>query len=126
MNAPSVSAAAFTFPAVVLCCILAVANLPTGWLQGWMDPLTIEDAAPALAVAAAVRDEVARPRTPCVLCGVVEHIRMVDHGVHAAASYEFTVRMRDGSMRMSPSASLDGWRSGDRIMLIGGAPRVTP
>jgi hypothetical protein len=53
--------------------------------------------------------------------GVVEEIRRVEHGDGEAASFEFTVRLRDGTTRTSQSASAYKWRSGDRIMLIGGA-----
>ncbi|HSI54604.1 MAG: hypothetical protein ACAH21_08915 [Ramlibacter sp.] len=53
--------------------------------------------------------------------GVVQAIRRVEHGEGEAASFEFTVRLRDGTTRTSHSASADKWRSGDRIMLIGGA-----
>jgi hypothetical protein len=52
--------------------------------------------------------------------GVVEAIRRVEHGGAVPASFEFTVRMRDGTTRTSSSASASKWRSGDRIMLIGG------
>ena len=41
------------------------------------------------------------------------------------AAFEFTVRLQDGSMRISSSATQDKWRSGDRIMFIGGiAPPI--
>ena len=53
--------------------------------------------------------------------GVVEAVRRVEHGGSVPASFEFTVRMRDGTVRTSSSASASKWRSGDRIMLIGGA-----
>ena len=59
--------------------------------------------------------------------GVVETIRRVEHGSSVPASFEFTVRMRDGTTRTSSSASVSSWRSGDRIMLIGSAatPAIT-
>jgi hypothetical protein len=53
--------------------------------------------------------------------GVVEAIRRVEHGGTVPASFEFTVRMRDGTTRTSSSATVSSWRSGDRIMLIGSA-----
>jgi hypothetical protein len=53
--------------------------------------------------------------------GVVEAVRRVEHGGSVPASFEFTVRMRDGTARVSSSASASKWRSGDRIMLMGGA-----
>ena len=39
-------------------------------------------------------------------------------------SYEFTVRLRDGSIRVSSDASRAKWRAGDNIMLIGGTNPV--
>ena len=62
----------------------------------------------------------ARARLRCQYCGVVESITPVEGAGAQAASYEFRVRLRDGSARVSslPSASL--WRVGDRIMLMDG------
>ena len=57
--------------------------------------------------------------------GVVEAIRRIEHGGSVPASFEFTVRLRDGTTRTSHSASASSWRSGDRIMLIGGAATPT-
>jgi hypothetical protein len=56
-----------------------------------------------------------------VVVGVVEAIRRIEHGGTAPATFEFTVRLRDGSTRISSTASAFKWRSGDRIMLMGGA-----
>ena len=52
--------------------------------------------------------------------GVVERIRRIEHGGSQPATFEFTVRMRDGSARTSSGTSASKWRTGDRIMLIGG------
>ena len=77
---------------------------------------------------------VAPPQAPAVVraslasgWGVVEAIRRVEHGGVVPASFEFTVRMRDGTRRTSSSASASRWRTGDRIMLIGGVqtPPIT-
>jgi hypothetical protein len=77
---------------------------------------------------------IAPPQAPAVArvslpsgWGVVETIRRVEHGSSVPASFEFTVRMRDGTTRTSSSASVSSWRSGDRIMLIGSAatPAIT-
>jgi hypothetical protein len=76
----------------------------------------------AMAPAPATAEETApRARWRCTTCGVVEAIRRLEHGGIKPASFEFTVRMRDGTTRTSTSASAANWRSGDRIMLIGGA-----
>jgi hypothetical protein len=72
-------------------------------------------------VPAAAEEAAPRARSRCSNCGVVEAIRRMEHGGIKPASFEFTVRMRDGTTRTSTSASAANWRSGDRIMLIGGA-----
>lgn len=103
---------------------VTLASVPQAWLQGAGEGAS----APAAATAAA--DEPAGPidgdargrgGSRCTSCGIVESVSRVDAGPGAAASYEFTVRMRDGTARVSRMDSAADWRSGDRIMLIGGA-----
>jgi hypothetical protein len=88
----------------------------------------------ATASVPAVRPIVPSPQAPAAIrvslaagWGVVEAIRRVEHGGAAPVSFEFTVRMRDGTTRTSSSASASKWRNGDRIMLIGGVatPAIT-
>jgi hypothetical protein len=67
----------------------------------------------------------ARVRTRCEACGVVQAIRRIDPVGELPAVYEFTVRLRDGSTRLSSNASQAKWRAGDAIMLIGGAGALT-
>jgi hypothetical protein len=52
---------------------------------------------------------------------VVQAIRRIAAAGDTPESYEFTVRLRDGSIRLSSDASRAKWRAGDNIMLIGGA-----
>lgn len=59
-------------------------------------------------------------RTRCAGCGFVESIRHVEAAGLAPAAYEFTVRMRDGSLRTSSDSSAAKWLVGDRIILVGG------
>lgn len=54
-------------------------------------------------------------RGRCATCGVVVGIRAHPVG------FEFTVRLRDGSTRISTAASRGTWHIGDAIMLMGGA-----
>ena len=42
------------------------------------------------------------------------------------ASYVFTVRMRDGSLRAAQDAEAGSWQVGDRIQLMGGTPAAPP
>jgi len=97
-------------------CSVATASVPDAWLRDAQEP----PAEPA-AVPAAAEDAAPRARARCATCGVVEAIRRIEHGGGVPATFEFTVRLRDGSTRTSNTASAAGWRSGDRIMLIGGA-----
>lgn len=55
-------------------------------------------------------------RGRCATCGVVVGIRDSQ-----PSGFEFTVRLRDGSMRISTAASRGTWHIGDAIMLMGGA-----
>ena len=59
-------------------------------------------------------------RTRCAGCGFVESIRHVEAAGLVPAAYEFTVRMRDGSVRTSSDSSAGKWLVGDRIILVGG------
>ncbi|MFI4927896.1 MAG: hypothetical protein ACHP7E_09455 [Burkholderiales bacterium] len=60
------------------------------------------------------------PRSHCEGCGVVLGIRALDLVAGAPASYEFTVRLHDGSMRTSTTVGKASWRVGDHILLVGG------
>ena len=56
----------------------------------------------------------------CTACGRVVDIRRIEATDTQPASYEFTVRMRDGTFYLSPAADVGRWQVGDRIMLLGG------
>lgn len=108
----------FTLVAAALVfCSVATASVPDTWLRGTQEqPLQSAMLSPAAAGAVAPR-----ARFRCTTCGVVEAIRRIEPDGSTPASFEFTVRLRDGSIRTSISASAANWRSGDQIMLIGGA-----
>lgn len=108
----------FTFLAAAIAfCSVATASAPDTWLRGVQE----SEAAPTVVQPATEGSVASRARTRCTTCGVVEAIRRIEPGGGMPASFEFTVRLRDGSTRTSTSASAANWRSGDRIMLIGGA-----
>jgi hypothetical protein len=67
-----------------------------------------------------------RPTARCQTCGVVEMVRTLQVAGAAPANYELTVRLRDGSRRISSHSDSAGWRIGDSIMLIGGAKLADP
>lgn len=88
----------------IIACIaystVAFANLPVAsWLPD--APQTVET------------------RTAPAVRGVVETIRKFESVGTLPAGYEFTVRLRDGSTRISSDASAARWRVGDSIMLLG-------
>jgi hypothetical protein len=77
-------------------------------------------AEPAAAAASPAPVPGAPARVRCESCGVVESITRFEPEGTQPASYEFTVRLRDGSARVSSMPSPFTWRVGDTIMLKGG------
>ena len=71
--------------------------------------------------AAAPEEAQARPKTRCDECGEIKSMRQVASAGNLPPTYEITVRMRDGSIRVHHDPSPADWRPGDRIKLIGGA-----
>jgi hypothetical protein len=105
---------------------VAMANVPASWLGGAAaealdgEAVLLQAAAiPAPAPTADAGNARAR-RSRCATCGVIQAIRRIEAVGDLPAAFEFTVRLHDGSTRISSSATQDKWRSGDRIMLIGG------
>ena len=78
------------------------------------------DAAVEAAPASSPEAPAANGRTRCPRCGFVESIRRVEAAGLAPVAYEFTVRMRDGSLRTSSDSSVGRWLVGDRVILVGG------
>jgi hypothetical protein len=107
------------------------AVLRASWITGVLGMLAVFGAAAFLAPSARVSAAVRMPpagdlgtdpaRDPCDGCGVVEAIRPVDGIEGSPATYAFSVRMKDGSLRDSTTATAGRWRVGDRIILMGGA-----
>jgi hypothetical protein len=54
----------------------------------------------------------------CKCWGRVLDIRSIEASATAPASYEFTVRMHDGSLHTSPANALGSWKVGDRIIVM--------
>lgn len=83
----------------------------------------LQPATRVVRVAAPLPAEVAPepPRSRCPGCGVVEAIRPLSTVAGTPDSFEFTVRLRDGSLRTSTTQGQGSWRVGDRIILMGGA-----
>jgi hypothetical protein len=105
---------------IALCLLLALATLPRA---AWADEAAPVAQAPVAALESSVTPAPAsRTRNRCEICGVVETIRPMDPVGTSPAAYEFTVRLRDGSTRVSTVAATtaSAWTVGDAIMLIGG------
>jgi hypothetical protein len=102
--------------AALVFCSVATASAPDALLRDAQQP-----PAEAVAMPAGAETVSPRARVRCTTCGVVLAIRRIEPGGSTPASFEFTVRLRDGTTRTSTSSSAANWRSGDRIMLIGGA-----
>lgn len=100
--------------------------------DSWLGDAAAEkrEAPPAAAVVPVLLQEAGSAkararRAGCASCGVIETIRRIEAAGDLPAAFEFTVRLRDGSLRTSSSATQDNWHSGDRIMFIGGfAPPI--
>jgi hypothetical protein len=112
--------------AVIVFSTLAMANVPVAdWLDGVPDQaqrlVPAQEPVPEMAESMDQRAVKARVRTRCATCGVVQAIRRIEAVGDVPESYEFTVRLRDGSVRVSSEPSLAKWRAGDNIILIGTA-----
>jgi hypothetical protein len=115
------------FVAAVVFASVAAASSP---LMSWMDgavegaesltALPAPDTGVATPVAPANTAR-ARGRSTCDSCGVVESVRRLEPAAGMPAFYEMTVRLRDGSSRVTSIANTAQWHAGDRIMLIGSA-----
>ncbi len=84
----------------------------------WPDGVTIVVAPAGVPVLASGAP--ARPPSDCESCGSVESIRHTDPATGLPV-YEFTIRMRDGSIRESSEEKTGRWREGERVLLIGGS-----
>jgi hypothetical protein len=114
------------FIACVASVTLAAASVPqTGWAANVVQPASVAHLLPAAATPAAVAAVKAGGRGRfngrCQSCGVVELVRVLQVAGTAPAGYELTVRLRDGSRRVSNHSASTGWRVGDQIMVLGGA-----
>lgn len=106
---------------VALCVLMALASLPrAAWTLGTRtSPVSAAVTAPAAAAPDAPQPTA---RLRCAHCGVVELIRRMEPSAGQPADYELTVRLRNGSARVSTivAATASAWAVGDPIMLLGG------
>ena len=97
-------------------------------LRAWINNSPATATAATEAAAQAQLDDLPDPieprsRTKCPECGVVESMRSVAQGGNLPALHEITVRLRDGSIRVSSQVNPAQWRVGERIILIDGTSR---
>ena len=108
-------------PTVAVVCAAALLGLTLHFGNGPEHP-----AAPEALVSpggAEVAGAQTQARSRCGSCGTVAAITRHEPTAARAAFYEFTVRLRDGSTRVSSMASPFTWKVGDKIMLLGGETR---
>ena len=106
--------------AVVLTCGVGIASMQPSRADT-AEGTSIETDTAIEAAPAPVNAVTAHAPARCVGCGVVESIRPLALVANEPAEFEFTVRLRDGSARVSRTVGRAKWHSGDRIMLMGGA-----
>ena len=102
---------------------VVMANVPAGqWSPDLSSPAAVSspNRAPDIEV------RTSRFKSSCKTCGVIESIRKLEAAASTPARYEFTVRLRDGSKRVSSGASVAKWSVGDSIMLLGGDKPSSP
>lgn len=100
--------------ALVLCALWLVTGAAAPAPQAAGALIAVESPVPLLEALPDERGDVRRGR--CASCGFVVGIRELQPG-----GFEFTVRLRDGSIRISNAASRGSWHIGDAVMLMGGA-----
>ena len=109
--------------ASMACAMVAMANVPVGQWSSDPSPaaaVTSPQSSGGLQPARKHEALTTRFSSNCQSCGVVESIRKLDAAGSTPGGYELTIRLRDGSTRVSSDASVATWRVGDSIMLIGG------
>lgn len=102
--------AAAAVAAALLWCTLWFSAGPPAQAAGALVP--VQSAEPAPDAQPDERGDVRRGR--CASCGFVVGIRELQ-----PTGFEFTVRLRDGSVRISRAASRGTWHIGDPVMLMG-------
>jgi hypothetical protein len=116
--------------AAILFSAVAMAIAPgTDWFHSSFNAggiLSEQQLPPAMAAAISLapvsdtpRKRLGKPR--CDDCAVFESIRHVAAVAGAPETYEITVRLRDGSTRVSNDPTPANWLPGDRIIVVGSA-----
>lgn len=112
----------------ILCGTVALALFPyTTWFDlapvrgdvaGMPNPAQPDKTGTATAEPVVPAAQPQRMRQKCPGCGMVDSVRDVTSEGDAQPSFEITVRLRDGSTRVTRATDPAQWRSGERIILI--------
>jgi hypothetical protein len=116
--------AAFALVTVaVLVCGVGIANMPSSRARAAAAPL-VEQQPPAQATAApadrSVRVAADHATDGPARWGILESIEALPLVADRPGEFEFTVRLRDRSARVTRTVGRAQWHVGDRIMLLGG------
>ena len=108
--------------AVVLACGAAIANMHSSWARA-ADTASIDAGAPAETPAATAKPGAGAAADS--VWGVVESITALTPVADRPDEFDFTVRLRDRSARLTRRVGRARWRVGDRIMQMGGSAPPT-
>lgn len=109
--------------AVVLTCGVGIADMPSSWAKAADVPLVQQDAPTTAPVATAdLASGAAAAHTGVrAAWGVVETITPLQAVADRPDEFDFTVRLRDRSARVTRTIGRAKWHVGDRIMLMDGS-----
>jgi hypothetical protein len=107
----------------------ALAGVPGGWLvaaddaAGSPSPVAMQETqAIEPDPVEAAGDKKARAR--CASCSTVVAIRRIEAEGGQPEAFDFTVRLPDGTLRTRRTDTAGNWRTGERIILLGGTATV--
>lgn len=103
--------------AALLAVVLAAAALAAASVADW------KSAAPAAVASPQGGAAELRARGTCATCGRVQSVRRLAARGGAPATYEITVRLRDGSTHVHTDATPANWRRGESVVFIAGERR---
>ena len=135
-------------PLLITIAIVLSSSAGLARMMGWGSSMAAHPGdMPELGQMASVTTSEARARPRCPECGVIVAVREIEshddatgpgatsgtaagngNGPSMATTgrHEITVRMADGSSRVNYQASSGGWRSGERVIVIGGTGPSQP
>jgi outer membrane lipoprotein SlyB len=134
-------------PLLITIAIVLSSSAGLARMMGWGSSMAADPGdMPKLDQVAPVTTSKAGARPRCPECGVIVAVREIEShddtgpgttggatagngngtSMTTARRHEITVRMADGSSRANYQASPGSWRSGERVIVIGGASPAQP